>query len=138
MSKHPDDSIRLLPADQVDKSKSRQSSIEERHNSRVFGNLPDDIIATVSEFCNMETLCALSSTSRSLFKQKFVGSIKLTRKASEKFLNNHQFREKMQARLLFPRIHKIHIQKKALTFDKATLAALIQVKNLTCLQLEIS
>ena len=105
-------------------------------NKLSFCNLPDDIFVTISEFCNMEARCALSCTSRSQFNRKFVGSVKLSKEASHRFLYVENFRLKIQARLLFP-AQNIHIQIEVRKLGKGILAALMLVKKFTWVRLKI-
>jgi hypothetical protein len=99
-------------------------------NSLTLCNLPDDIFVTISEFCNMQTRCALSCTSRSQLNRRFVGSVKLTKEASHRFLELTNFRLKIQARLLFP-VQNIHTQIEVNKLGRGTVAALKRVKNFT-------
>ncbi len=94
---------------------------------------PDEMVENVASFCDIETKRALNATSRQL-NRKFIGSVKLTKKASKRFIREKLFRHRIESRLASP-IGKIHIHIEALKLTKRLLAELIRVKSTTKLEL---
>jgi hypothetical protein len=111
-------------------------SLEFVSSSNTFCNLPQDILATILQFCNIETLCTLSCTSKSQFNRTFFKNVKLTLEASQRVFDDEAFREKIRARVLFP-IHKIHISKYVKKITEGTLVTLMCIENFTHLNLRI-
>ncbi len=56
-------------------------------------------------FYDTRSTCAFNSTCTQF--RKFFGSVKLTKDASERFMFEHEFRERIQVRLVSP-VRKIH------------------------------
>ena len=90
--------IRLYP-DQADTLAGAEMNEDAQTSSTFFCNLPDDIFVTISEFCNIETRCALTRTSRS--QSKFIGRVKMTECADCFAMKSSEEESRQDCNLLF-------------------------------------
>ena len=93
--------------------------------------LPEDMLRSIAEFCDLTMRCAVTCTNSALVSL-FLGSIRLRKDASFSFLNDAPFRKRILGRLNLPLTH-IHLTIELPNFSESEMQILSLVRSVKLL-----
>ena len=97
-----------------------------------FSDLPEDMLRAIAEYCDWPTRLELTCTHADLMPL-FLGSIRLSQEASERFLTVAAFRKRVLLRVAM-RPSQIHLRVGSNDFTEAEIEIMNSVRSVTLIE----